>query len=128
MGRAPLFTAYLNNKGKSNQLFPFYRNRFNLLFKDAAMVLHHYEDIKDFLVNKLDADNLLIKKVKMYLESDIYPAGVTALSKMYYTITEPVEHLLNSNKTVTNMVKYYKILDSHVTEKMPHHYLVILML
>ena len=60
MGRAPLFTAYLNNKGKSNQLIPFYGNRFNLLFKDAAMVLHHYEDIKDFLVNKLDADNLLI--------------------------------------------------------------------
>ena len=116
MGRAPLFTAYLNNKGKSNQLIPFYGNRFNLLFKDAAMVLHHYEDIKDFLVNKLDADNLLIKKIKMYLESDIYLAGVSALSKMYYAITEPVERLLNSNKTVTNMVNYYKILDSHVTE------------
>ena len=94
--------------GKTSYIGSFRGNRFNSLFKNASSVIHHLKDISQFLEGGYITENLLVKSVKVDLQSAQIISSITAASLLEKFLTDPLARIITDKAIpVTTLHEFF---------------------
>ena len=109
------FSTFLKDKGVKNHLITFRGHRFNHLFYAAAATFHHKGDIKDFLDNWCDPNDLL-KSISFDVREKAFLSSIRALGIIDKQITGPLWRVIEGTRSILDLNPYLEKLQSKLSE------------
>ena len=109
---------------KVNESLSFKDHRFNRIFDCVSALLHHLDDIKDYLEKNQNVINGISIIDRGFLDMEILKPIFCATSLMGVHITRPLMHILLDNETTyTNLGSIFTKLYNDLTVLQAHHFL-----
>lgn len=98
--------VYLSIKNKPSKIINYRGNRFNNLFTGAVTIVHHHDDIIDFLTNFIDSRNLKLESVLADIQCSNVMSQVAAIAIASLLFADPFWCLINSNEHYLDLYKF----------------------